>query len=420
MSLFAMLFANENGEMQDYPAFSAVGRTGTIFAEPLEEEMIPLPEGASLTLIPHSVPIGINRKGKFAPLRVNPYSNEKERVYPVGALLPQGFTRLLLPGSLDGSSDLPLLGYTAVGVKNGQIYAAAVQTDEHRRWHPEYFNTPDLEEKVEEVSKRYPSNRIIRQLSGCALEYGCFTAQNIFYGRWEGGIPVSPACNAQCLGCISLQESECCPSPQQRIDFIPTDKEIVELALFHFSHPKAEIISFGQGCEGEPSLQADLIADAMKQIRSNTAKGTININTNAGYFAGIKKLCDNGLDAARVSLISATPEHYHAYYRPKTYTLEDVKQSLKYAAARGVFVSLNYLVFPGFSDTEQEINNLINLVKSTGIRMIQLRNLNIRPELFFEAIPSDNEPLGMLHMINSLKEELPGVALGNYSRAVKT
>ena len=417
--MFGMLFANENGEMQDYPVFSAVGRTGKIFAEPLEEEMIPLPEGASLTLIPHSVPIGINRKGNFAPLRVNPYSNKKERAYPVGALLPQGFTRLLLPGALESGEDLPLLGYTAVGVKNGRIYAAAIQTDEHRRWHPKHFNTPDLEEGVAAATKMYPNNRIIGQLGRCALQYGCFTAQNIFYGRWEGGIPVSPACNAQCLGCISLQESECCPSPQQRIDFIPTDKEIVELALFHFSHPKAEIVSFGQGCEGEPSLQADLIVNSIKQIRSNTSRGTININTNAGYFAGIKKLCDNGLDAARVSLISATPEHYHAYYRPKTYSLADVKQSLRYAAHKGVFTSLNYLVFPGFSDTEQEINNLIKLVKSTGISMIQLRNLNIRPELFFDAVPLDSEPLGMLHMINSLKDELPGVALGNYSRAVK-
>ena len=58
-----------------------------------------------------------------------------------------------------------------------------------------------------------PENCIITQLAHCALEYSCFTAQNIFYRRYEGGIPVSNACNAACVGCISEQAADCCPSP---------------------------------------------------------------------------------------------------------------------------------------------------------------------------------------------------------------
>jgi len=82
---------------------------------------------------------------------------------------------------------------------------------------------------VREKAAFYKDNRIIKQLSECALQYQCFTAQNIFYKRWEGGIPVSPVCNARCLGCISLQPAECCPSPQSRIDFTPTIKGLSAL-----------------------------------------------------------------------------------------------------------------------------------------------------------------------------------------------
>jgi len=240
----------------------------------------------------------------------------------------------------------------------------------------------------------------------------------MFYGRWEAGIPVSPACNARCLGCISLQESECCPSPQERIDFIPTVQEIVQLAAHHLSLPRGEIVSFGQGCEGEPSLQAALLVEAIKRVRNETGRGTININTNAGYTAGIKKLCDGGLDSMRVSLISAETGDYRAYYRPKNYSLEQVKASLAYAAAKGVYCSLNLLVFPGFTDTERQLEALISFVKDAGIAMIQLRNLNIDANVLFAEVRPDGEPLGMLAVIDILKEELPGVIIGNYSKPV--
>ncbi|MBO8168533.1 MAG: radical SAM protein [Thermoanaerobacteraceae bacterium] len=416
--MFSLLLANEKGEMMDYPLLEMTGRTGSVLVEPLPEEMIPLPEGASLTLVPYSIPVGMDKDGNFVPVEYNPY-NDRERVYPVGALLPQGFTRLLLPGGVGTGEQLPLLGYTAVGVKDGQFYVAALQTDEHRRWHPRYFNTEDLEDRVAKLNRRFAHNRIVKQLSRCALEYGCFTAQNLFYGRWEAGIPVSPACNARCLGCISLQESECCPSPQERIEFIPSVEEIAELALYFFSQPDAEIISFGQGCEGEPSLQADLLSAAIKSIRSQTLRGTININTNAGYTEGIKKLCDSGLDAIRVSILSAIAEHYQAYYRPKGYTLKAVEESLQYAASKGVYTSLNLLVFPGFSDTEEQIKALVAFVKRTHVRMIQLRNLNIDPDIFCDRVNTRQDSLGMLTMINTLRQELPDVKIGNYSKPLQ-
>ena len=153
--------------------------------------------------------------------------------------------------------------------KDNQFYVAAKKTDIDDKWNPKHFNTEDLEARVRALQKKLPDNSIVQQLAHCALNYSCFTAQNIFYARWEGGIPVSPVCNAQCLGCISLQPSECCPSPQTRIARIPKVAEIVELGLHHLNHGPKTIISFGQGCEGEPSLQGKLLKSYLGNTQPN-------------------------------------------------------------------------------------------------------------------------------------------------------
>lgn len=417
-----MLFARPNGELLDMPDYKLVGRSGNSFVEPLEEELIPLPQGATLTAIPNRFPVGIKRDtGDFGRLRYNPYEEKNEEVWAVGALLPQGFTRTLIPAFSGGKEEnpLPLLGYTAVGIKNGKFVVAANATDEQLLWNPENYNTANLEDLVNNKIKQFPQNRIVAQLGTCALEYGCFTAQNIFYERWEGGLPISPVCNARCLGCISSQPSECCPAPQRRLDFVPSYEEIVELAVSHLQHADQGIISFGQGCEGEPSLQGELIAQSIAEIRKQTPKGTININTNAGYTSGIKKIVDAGLDTMRVSIISPNAEIYQAYYRPHNYQFSDVVASLRYAGDAGVFTSVNLLAMPGVTDDESEIEKLIELIENNGVRKVQLRNLNIDPDTYMKLIPKDlTNPLGIPAFIDILKEELPDLEIGNYSRAV--
>lgn len=407
-----MLVADEKGRVMDVPGWGMVGRSGNFFTIPEPEELIPLPPGASLTLLPGCRPVGSDRSGK-----VRVY----ERYFGMAALLPQGYTRTLLPAyqRVEGEKPLPLLGYTAVGWARGQYWVAAVRTDRPHKWNPQYYNTPDLTRRVQRLRRELPDNRIIRQLGRCSLEYGCLTAQNIFYRRWEGGIPVSPVCNARCVGCISLQPAECCPSPQQRIDFTPTVQEVVEVALPHLERAKEAIVSFGQGCEGEPALASPVIAEAIAAIRARTDRGTINMNTNAGHTEGIALVAEAGIDSLRVSLNSAQPDWYQAYYRPPGYTLEQVRQSLQLAARRGVFLSLNYLVFPGVNDQLQELEALVELVRSCGVKLIQLRNLNIDPDLYGQLTGVKEPALGIVPFIRELKRQLPGVSLGNFSRPLR-
>jgi pyruvate-formate lyase-activating enzyme len=199
------------------------------------------------------------------------------------------------------------------------------------------------------------------------------------------------------------------------MNFKPNVDEVVQVMLEHLRTPES-IISFGQGCEGEPSTQAALIIAAMKEVRRQTKMGYININTNAGLTDHIRGIVDAGLDLMRVSTISALDDHYNAYYKPRGYTLKNVEKSLRYAKEQGVITSINYLVFPGVTDREEEIEAMIEFVRRTDLKLIQLRNLNIDPDSYLGIIPkARGELFGMKQMLDIFQEELPDVILGSYT-----
>ena len=86
------------------------------------------------------------------------------------------------------------------------------------------------------------------------------------------------------------------PISQNRIDFTPTPEEIAGVSLAHIHQVRKAIVSFGQGCEGDPLMVADVIESAIRNIRSETVKGTIHMNTNAGIPNRIRRLvCEMGI-----------------------------------------------------------------------------------------------------------------------------
>ena len=405
----SLIYTDQDGKLQEDPGLTAVGLNGQQ-AEVADATWIDLPSGGELVLLPGRLPLGFNEDNDELEVVA------EDGIAAVAAILPVGYTRCLLPGyEIESLTELPLMGYTAVGATGGQLKVAALKTDEDLKWNPSYYNTPDLPRLIAKQQKRFPANRILTQLAKCALEYHCLTAQNIFYQRWEAGIPVSPVCNSDCLGCISKQPAECCPSPQGRIKFVPTVKEVVELAVDHLESAPEAIISFGQGCEGEPSLQRELLLESIREIRCLTTKGTININTNAGYYESIRSLIDNGLDSIRVSLFSARPENYQWYHRPQGYQLSEVIQSLGYAAAGGAMVALNLLLYPGFTNQIQEVEALCDLLTKTNIQQIQLRNLNLDPEKIQTKLLAEELPR-ITEWLQSLTSKFPALQIGNYTR----
>jgi hypothetical protein len=72
-------------------------------------------------------------------------------------------------------------------------------------------------------------------------------------------------------------------------------------------------------------------------------------------------------------------------------------------------------VFPGFTDRETELEGLIELIKRTHLDLIQMRNLNIDPDLYLEAM-GGGEGIGISKMVEILKKEFPSLQFGYFNR----
>jgi len=372
---------------------------------PLPEELIPAPPGTLPAMLPGRAPL--LTRGR-APHRT-----------ALAALLPAGFTRLLLPAyhSAPDAPALPLFGYTFACTVDDELFVAAMRTDASDDWTPRQFAAGELEARVAARRARDPGNGVLAQLAICSLEYGCFTAQNVFLERGEAALPVSPKCNARCIGCISEQEPDAgIPSPQVRVRDEAAAAELTRIALAHLERVPEGIVSFGQGCEGEPLLRSTTLARTIEGIRAATGAGTINLNTNGSLPKIVKQLTDAGLDAIRVSLNSFRPGIYAAYYRPLGYGLDDVLESVRVAVAGGLRVSLNLLTHPGVTDDPAELAAAEAFLAEVPVTMVQTRTLNIDPERYFAAVGRPGEaPLGMREALRRIAAH--GARVGNFTHA---
>ncbi len=157
-------------------------------------------------------------------------------------------------------------------------------------------------------------------------------------------------------------------------------------------------------------------------MREHTDKGVININSNASNPRWLPAPLDARPGHLACQYHLRPPETYSAYYRPLGYTFEDVEKSLKRARDAGVYSSINLLCFPGMIDREREVEALIAFVRETGLRLIQLRNLNIDPEVLLPKMPPLNsmgKALGVRTLVETLHREVPEVAIGNFTRPIR-
>lgn len=233
-------------------------------------------------------------------------------------------------------------------------------------------------------------------------------------GRWEAGLPTARKCNASCLGCLSLQTGDT-PSSHQRISFTPTAEEIAETAVFHLENAEDPLVSFGQGCEGDPLTEWRLIAEAVEIARRKTDKGTIHLNTNGSLPEAVEPLAKAGLNSVRVSLNSARSENYSRYFRPENYNLDSVKEFIFRSKENGLFVHVNLLIIPGFSDTIEEIEAFAELAEKSRLDLAQLKNLNIDPEYYLGEMRIDSSPLGMVKMTEMFMEKRPDLRFGYFN-----
>jgi pyruvate-formate lyase-activating enzyme len=275
-----------------------------------------------------------------------------------------------------------------------------------------------VEAGVRRLRKTLPGNRLRAHLEKCALTYGCPAGKNFFLGRYEAPLPASGSCNARCLGCISLQSDSGIACSQERIAFTPTADEIADVALTHINRVERAVVSFGQGCEGDPLMVADTLARAIRKIRAVTGQGTINMNTNGSRPEKIEMLLDAGLDSLRISMNSVRRDCYEAYFRPNGYGYEDVVAGIELALKRHAHVAINYLNCPGFTDSGQESDALVAFINDHPVHMIQWRNLNFDPLRYLQtmnAVAEHGMPIGVKALVDKLNHRYPRLRHGYFN-----
>lgn len=415
----SLVFADKNGAIVDYPPLNMAGMSNGRFVKPATTDLIPLPPGSELFVLPGRLPVGCDPEDGTPLLVEDSPFNPGEMVQAVAAFMAPAHTAILTSAfqSNQQSPLLPLFAYTAVGWHDDRFWVAAFRSDPDKRQDSDQYTQSTVEQKTRKMLKQHKDNRLIQHLGKCCLVYGCPAARNYFLGRWEAPLPTSPTCNARCLGCISLQKSGCCPSTQERIAFVPTPKEISQMAVNHLNQAPKPIVSFGQGCEGEPLLQAEVLEKAIRLIRKQTNRGTINLNSNASLPSSIARLIEAGLDSLRVSLNSTQEIYYNRYYRPNGYSFTDVETSIQLMKEAGRFVSLNYFILPGVTDSEKEFEALCRLIASCNPDFIQLRNLNMDPEWYLRSLefPQDEPAMGIRNWLHALQQTFPSLRFGYFN-----
>jgi pyruvate-formate lyase-activating enzyme len=421
-----LLFADDRGRVYDHPDLLAAVRSGDEVLPP-SERPLPLPEGAALTMLPGRRPVGIDPgTGETVVLREVRVGRRTVVPHAVGATLPPGYTRTFLPAATRPALPtaregiLPQWAYTAAALEGDAPVAWALHTDRRRHWSPASHSTPDLPGAVARMLEESP-NPIYRQLARCALEWRCFTAQNTFFLRDEGGIPSSAACNAACVGCLSEAQEGMPPSSHERIRVAPTAEEMAEVAIRHLEGARGRVMaSFGQGCEGEPLLRWKELERTLRLVRARTRRGSLHANTNGSLPAALRRLVRAGLDSVRISLNSASPDLYQAWYRPRGYGLADVVRGVAAAKEAGAYVALNLLTFPGVTDRAGEVERLCRLVARTGVDQVQTRPLAVDPDVYVDLARgrgAGGPAIGVRALVEALRAARPGLVVGNYSRA---
>ncbi len=412
-----LLWADADGKIYEDTSLYMAGRSAWDAVVPELDDFIEMPAGGDFYILPGRKAVGFDvETGEY---RV------REEGFAVAAFVPPAHTTLYLATyeSLPEAPTLPLFCYNAVGWLNGKFYVTSIRIDEDVRQDPEGFDHSLVEKNVQQRLIDYKGNRLVEHLANnCALRYYCPAARNYFLGRYEAPIPTSPACNANCVGCISFQPAEeSITSSHDRLQFKPTAEEIAQYTIPHLESVADGIVSFGQGCEGEPLLMWETNVKAIEAIRARTDKGIININTNGSLPNAVEAMCKAGLQSIRVSMNSAQPSLYERYYLPNNYRFENLAESIRVVRKNNGWASINYFVFPGITDSVEEYEALRKFIRGTDLCMIQWRNFNIDPDWYLGrmGITEVTNSMGIRKMMTLLKEEFPHLAYGYFNPPAK-
>src|ERR1700739_1508750 len=198
-----LLYSDGEGNIFEDSSLYVTGRSGWDALPVSKEEWIELPFGGQLYELPGRRGIGIDVE--TGEMRLC------DKGWAVAAFIPPAHTGLYLAAyeTEPDAPTLPLFCYTAAGWLDDKFYVPAVRIEQDIRQECEGFDDEKIQSGVKEFLSAYTHNRLVKHLAeNCCLTYHCPAARNYFMGRWECPVPSSPACNANCIGCIFFPPQE--------------------------------------------------------------------------------------------------------------------------------------------------------------------------------------------------------------------
>lgn len=97
-----------------------------------------------------------------------------------------------------------------------------------------------------------------------------------------------------------------------------------------------------------------------------------------------------------------------------------METSIALARARGAYLALNLLLFPGVTDRQGEVEALVELIRRFRVDHVQTRSLCIDPLQYLDVAHgrgAGGPPIGVSAMLRELKRAAPWLVIGNFARA---
>lgn len=196
------------------------------------------------------------------------------------------------------------------------------------------------------------------------LNYGKLIAENVdpiekkplFHflpGSYSFSI-ASVGCNFKCFYCQNYQISQM-PSDENSIEGRPETPENIVKNAIRFN---CRSISYTYT---EPTIYFELAYDTSKVAHENNLK---NVFVTNGFMSReVLRMISPYLDAANIDLKSFSDEFYKKYLGGR---LNPVLNNIKYMKELGIWVEITTLLIPGLNDSEKELSQIAEFLKSTG------------------------------------------------------
>jgi len=155
-TLPSLVFADPHGNITDFSSLNMAGMSGGQFFQPAPEDLIPLPEGSELFVLPGRLPVGCDQTtGEPLLLEEDPYQ-PRATVQAVAAFMSPAYTAIFNSAYQTRGSHaqrLPLFAYTAVGWHQGRFWVTAFRSDPDKRQDACQFDQKEIIKKPEQSCK---------------------------------------------------------------------------------------------------------------------------------------------------------------------------------------------------------------------------------------------------------------------------